>query len=252
MIELRPRRLAFAAGIYLLLACAPGTPGAATDGPTPAQTPDDPWAQARARMVDSQLRARDIRDERVLRAMARVPRHLFVPEARRRAAYEDGALPIGLGQTISQPYIVAYMTEALRLRPTDRVLEIGTGSGYQAAVLAELVDEVFTMEIVEALAERARGTLESLGYRNVRVRCGNGYLGWPERAPFDKIIVTAAPEQVPPALIAQLAPGGILVAPVGAPTQVLTIVEKTPTGLTERRTLPVLFVPMTGKPGGRR
>jgi len=248
MTELRPRRPARPAGFVLLFSLASVASIVSGGGAQPAA---DTWARARARMVATQLQARDIRDAGVLTAMARVPRHLFVPETIRARAYDDGALPIGEGQTISQPYIVAYMTQASRLRPTDRVLEIGTGSGYQAAVLAELAGEVYTMEIVRVLADRARSTLDALGYGRVLVRCGNGYLGWPEAGPFDRIIVTAAPEEVPPPLVAQLAPGGILIAPVGAPTQVLTILERTPGGLTERRTLPVLFVPMTGKPGGR-
>jgi len=250
MVELRlPRLTALVAALLLATACAPDRLEPAAGAATQAPPATEVWRTRRAQMVAEQLRARDIRDERVLDAMAKVPRHLFVPEDRRASAYADHPLPIGYGQTISQPYIVAYMTEALALTPRDRVLEIGTGSGYQAAVLAELAGEVFSMEIVEPLADRARATLEELGYRNVQVRVGNGYLGWPERAPFDKIMVTAAPEDVPPALVAQLAEGGTLVVPVGALTQVLTIIRKTPSGLVERRTLPVLFVPMVGKPG---
>jgi len=196
-------------------------------------------------MVERQLRARGIGDERVLAALARVPRHLFMPEDVRAFAYDDRPLPIGLGQTISQPFIVAYMSEALALEPTHRVLEIGTGSGYQAAVLAELAAEVYSIEIVGALADRARAILLAQGYRNIEVRHGDGYAGWPERAPFDRIIVTAAPAAVPPALVEQLAVGGRLIAPVGVVDQVLTVVKKTAEGVTERRTLPVLFVPMT-------
>jgi protein-L-isoaspartate(D-aspartate) O-methyltransferase len=226
-------------GVLLLAACA-----AAPSGP---QTPDA-WAARRARMVERQIRARGISDARVLAAMLKVPRHLFVPEAVREQAYEDHPVPIGFGQTISQPFIVAYMTEQLHLAPTDKVLEIGTGSGYQAAILAELAREVYTIEIIPELAMRARATLEALGYRQVHVRHGNGYLGWPEAAPFDKIIVTAAPDEVPPALVEQLALGGILIAPVGVVEQTLTIVRKTPGGLVRRETIPVLFVPMVGKP----
>jgi protein-L-isoaspartate(D-aspartate) O-methyltransferase len=226
-------------GVLLLAACA-----AAPSGP---QTPDA-WAARRARMVERQIRARGISDARVLAAMLKVPRHLFVPEAVREQAYEDHPVPIGFGQTISQPFIVAYMTEQLHLAPTDKVLEIGTGSGYQAAILAELAREVYTIEIIPELAIRARATLEALGYRQVHVRHGNGYLGWPEAAPFDKIIVTAAPDEVPPALVEQLALGGILIAPVGVVEQTLTIVRKTPGGLVRRETIPVLFVPMVGKP----
>ena len=200
-------------------------------------------------MVDEQLRARGIRDARVLDAMARVPRHLFVPEPQRDEAYEDHPLPIGHGQTISQPYIVAFMSEALRLEPSDRVLEIGTGSGYQAAVLAELAGEVYTIEIIGNLATRAEATLREAGYRNVTVKTGNGYLGWPEHAPYDRIIVTAAPEQVPAALVAQLKAGGLMAIPVGeAGFQELRVLKRTDSGLETIATLPVRFVPMTGKP----
>lgn len=202
----------------------------------------------RARMVDEQLRARDIRSARVLDAMLVVPRHLFVPESVRADAYSDAPLPIGHDQTISQPYIVAFMTEALALEPDHSVLEIGTGSGYQAAVLSTLAGSVYTIEIVAPLAERARETLARLGYRNVHVRTGNGYLGWPEHAPYDRIMVTAAPEEVPPALVQQLKIGGLMAIPVG-PTEVqeLRILRRTATGTETIRTLPVLFVPMTGK-----
>lgn len=200
-------------------------------------------------MVDEQLRARGIRDPRVLDAMSRVPRHLFVPDESRAEAYGDHPLPIGHGQTISQPYIVAFMTEALRLEKSHRVLEIGTGSGYQAAVLAELAGEVFTIEIVEPLAASARRTLAETGYRNVTVRAGNGYLGWPEQAPFDRIMVTAAPDDVPPALVEQLKIDGLMAIPVGVGVQELRILRRTPGGVETLATLPVRFVPMTGKPG---
>ena len=199
-------------------------------------------------MVDEQLRARGIRDPRVLDAMARVPRHLFVPEGERDAAYGDHPLPIGHGQTISQPYIVAFMTEALRLEPTHRVLEIGTGSGYQAAVLGELAGQVFTIEIIDALAKSAQRALSSLGYSNVTVRSGNGYLGWPEHAPFDRIMVTAAPDDVPPALVEQLKIDGLMAIPVGTGLQELRVLRRTDKGLETLATLPVRFVPMTGKP----
>ena len=199
-------------------------------------------------MVDEQLAGRDIRDPRVLDAMRKVPRHEFVPEAMRPGAYDDTPLPIGYNQTISQPYIVAYMTEALDLQPTHTVLEIGTGSGYQAAVLGELAREVYTIEIVEPLAASARETLKRLGYTNVHVRAGNGYLGWPEQAPFDRVMVTAAPDQVPPALVEQLKVGGLMAIPVGVGDQELRILRRTETGLETLRTLPVRFVPMTGKP----
>jgi protein-L-isoaspartate(D-aspartate) O-methyltransferase len=208
----------------------------------------DKWAALRAQMVDTQMRARDIRSQRVLNAMARVPRHLFVPAALQRHAYEDRPLQIGRGQTISQPYIVAYMTDALDLQPAHKVLEIGTGSGYQAAVLAELATHVYSIEIVQELAERARTTLQHAGYRNVTVRTGNGYLGWPDLAPFDRIIVTAAPPEIPSALVEQLAVGGIMVVPVGTSYQEMVIITKTPSGVTEKRTIPVQFVPMVSKP----
>lgn len=206
------------------------------------------WAALRRQMVAEQLRARDIRDPRVLAAMERVPRHLLVPEDVRREAYEDHPLPIGHGQTISQPYIVAFMSEALDVQPDHRVLEIGTGSGYQAAVLAELARDVYTMEIVEPLAESARKALETLKYANVHVQAGNGYLGWPEHAPYDRIMVTAAPEEVPPALVEQLRVGGIMAIPVGpGMMQELRILRRTPAGMETLKTLPVRFVPMTGK-----
>jgi protein-L-isoaspartate(D-aspartate) O-methyltransferase len=173
-----------------------------------------------------------------------VPRHLFVPPDIRHLAYDDTPLAIGLGQTISQPFIVAYMTDVLQVSKEHEVLEIGTGSGYQAAVLAELVRQVYTIELLPELAQRARETLAATGYRNVEIRTGNGYLGWPEHAPFSRIIVTAAPETVPQTLIDQLAVGGIMVVPVGAVSQAMTIVTKTAAGVTEQRTLPVRFVPM--------
>ena len=206
------------------------------------------WAVLRAQMVDTQMRARDISSERVLSAMLRVPRHLFVPANLQRHAYEDRPLTIGRGQTISQPYIVAYMTEALELQPAHTVLEIGTGSGYQAAVLAELAKHVYSIEIVPELADRARVALQRTGYRNVTVRTGNGYLGWPELAPFDRIIVTAAPPEIPQALVDQLAVGGIMVVPVGTNYQEMVIIAKTSSGVTQKRTIPVQFVPMVAKP----
>jgi protein-L-isoaspartate(D-aspartate) O-methyltransferase len=209
---------------------------------TCAQTDD--FDALRRRMVDEQIRARDVRNAAVLQAMARVPRHLFVPNFVRAYAYEDRPLPIGNGQTISQPYIVAYMTEALRLEPQHTVLEIGTGSGYQAAVLATLAKQVYSIEIVPALAESARRVLASTGFRNVEVRTGNGYSGWPEHAPFDRIIVTAAPPEMPKALVDQLAVGGIMVVPVGTSHQEIIIVNKSAGGVTETRAIPVRFVPM--------
>jgi protein-L-isoaspartate(D-aspartate) O-methyltransferase len=196
-------------------------------------------------MVTEQLQQRGISDARVLEVMRTVPRHMFVPESVRPFAYADRPLSIGHGQTISQPFIVAYMTDALGVARTHRVLEIGTGSGYQAAVLAHLAREVYTVEIVPELARRASELLESLGYSNVYIREGDGYAGWPEHAPFDRIIVTAAPEQVPQALIEQLANGGRLVIPVGTSEQWLTLIEKTRNGVTQQRTIPVRFVPLT-------
>jgi len=212
------------------------------------QTNDERWSAERQRMVDQQLRARDISDSRVLDAMRRVPRHLFVPEDDRASAYSDSPLSIGYGQTISQPYIVAFMSQALQLQKEHRVLEIGTGSGYQAAVLAELAGDVFSIEIVPQLADRAKETLRQLGYKNVQVRAGNGYAGWPEHAPFDRIIVTAAPDEVPPALVEQLKIDGLMAIPVGVGEQVLQVMRRTPAGMTILDTLPVRFVPMTGKP----
>ena len=202
----------------------------------------------RLRMINQQLKGRDIRDPRVLDAMLKVPRHLFVPESLRPRAYTDSPVPIGYDQTISQPYIVAFMTEALDVQSNHRVLEIGTGSGYQAAVLGLLANRVYTIEIIAPLAERARGTLADLGFRNIEVRTGNGYLGWPEHAPYDRIMVTAAPEEVPPALVQQLKVGGLMAIPVGTVTQQLRILRRTTTAMETLRTLPVRFVPMTQKP----
>jgi protein-L-isoaspartate(D-aspartate) O-methyltransferase len=204
-------------------------------------------AAARAHMVDTQLRNRDITNPEVLDAMRRVPRHEFVPEHLRHRAYEDNPLPIGADQTISQPYIVAYMTQAIEPAKSDRVLEIGTGSGYQAAVLAELVSEVFTIEIVPTLAATSSAVLKRLGYTNVRTREGNGYAGWPDAAPFDKIVVTAAPESIPQALVDQLKIGGVMVVPVGRGFQMMTIVRKSASGTVTQATMEVLFVPMIKK-----
>ena len=196
-------------------------------------------------MVERQLKARDIKDERVLAAMGKVPREVFVPPQSRAASYEDGPLPIGYDQTISQPYIVAFMTEQLRLKPRDRVLEIGTGSGYQAAILAELVSEIYSVEIVEPLAKNAEATLQRLGYKNVHVKIGDGYKGWPEAAPFDAIIVTCAPDKVPQPLTDQLKDGGRMVIPVGERfAQQLYLLEKKNGQLRESVILPVRFVPM--------
>lgn len=198
-------------------------------------------------MVRTQLERRDIRDPAVLAAMRRVPRHLFVPVAERHAAYTDWPLSIGHGQTISQPYIVGLMTQLAAPRRGERVLEIGTGSGYQAAVLAELGAEVYTIEIVRPLGERARALLTELGYENIHARIGDGYRGWPERAPFDAILLTAAPPRIPQPLLDQLAVGGRLVAPVGRGVQDLVVVTRDENGYRRRTITPVLFVPMTGR-----
>lgn len=206
----------------------------------------------RQRMVEEQLQARDITDPEVLEAMATVPRHEFMPESQRPLAYTDQPLPIGHGQTISQPYIVALMTQSLDLRPGEKVLEIGTGSGYQAAVLAEITDRVYTIEILEPLARQARQTLGDLGYENVEVKTGDGYRGWPEHAPFDAIIVTAAPDHIPPPLKEQLAIGGRMVIPVGSYYQELMLLRKGEDGnLTREGVIPVRFVPMTGEAEGK-
>jgi protein-L-isoaspartate(D-aspartate) O-methyltransferase len=219
---------------------------AAGCGQTAAPASD--FAAERQRMVQQQLMPRGINDGRVLAAMAKVPREEFVPVESRAASYEDGPLPIGYGQTISQPYIVAFMTEELRPKPSDRVLEIGTGSGYQAAILAELVKEVYTVEIVEPLAKNAEATLQRLGYKNVHVKVGDGYRGWPEYAPFDAITVTCAPEHVPQQLTDQLKDGGRMIIPVGGRfAQELYLLEKRNGQLKESAVLPVRFVPMVGE-----
>ncbi len=206
------------------------------------------YQRARQQMVDEQIAARGVEDPRVIAAMRAVPRHAFVPPRWRSLAYADRALPIDEKQTISQPYVVAVMTELARLVPDSRVLEVGSGSGYQAAVLAELSGEVYSIEIVEALAHAAARTLAGLGYGSVRVRHGDGYRGWPAVAPFDAILVTAAAPRVPPALLEQLAPGGRLVIPVGeGQRQYLEVHERRPGGIAVKRHFPVLFVPMTGE-----
>jgi protein-L-isoaspartate(D-aspartate) O-methyltransferase len=216
----------------------------------PAQQTGPEQERRRQDMVSNQIAARGLSDARMLNAMRKVPRERFVPAHLALRAYDDSPLPIGDGQTISQPYIVAYMTEVLRVAPGHRVLEIGTGSGYQAAILAELAREVYTIEIVPALARRAREVLQSLGYSQVQVREGDGYAGWPAQAPFDRIMVTAAVEQIPQPLLDQLGSNGVLVAPVGPQqaVQEITIVEKTVRGTIERRTIPVRFVPFTRSP----
>lgn len=212
-----------------------------------ANAEDDSFRLTRKRMVEDQIVARGVSDATVIRAMKKVPRHEFVPENFQNQAYRDHPLPIGHEQTISQPYIVAFMTEKLNLKGGEKVLEIGTGSGYQAAVLAEIAKEVYTIEIVEALANRAARTLKEQGYDNVHVRAGDGYQGWPEHAPFDAIMVTAAPDHVPQPLIEQLKKGGRMIIPVGSMFQELRLIEKTEEGVIERDILPVRFVPMTGE-----
>jgi len=197
-------------------------------------------------MVDEQIARRGIRDQRVLAAMRKIERHRFVSEAQRSGAYEDHPLPVGEGQTISQPYIVALMTEALALQGDERVLEVGTGSGYQTAILAELAAEVYSVEILPRLAEQARATLEDLGYRNVHIRLGDGSEGWAEHAPYQGILVTAAPPQVPPALLEQLAEGGRLVIPVGVQSQELELHTRRPEGFRVERLAAVRFVPLVG------
>jgi protein-L-isoaspartate(D-aspartate) O-methyltransferase len=213
----------------------------------PSARAQDPLAAERAQMVKQQIEQRGVRNPDVLRAMRAVPRHLFIPESQRAWAYEDHPVPIGQGQTISQPYIVALMTELLEPAKDHKVLEIGTGSGYQAAVLSGLVKQVLSIEIVPELARSASALLAKLSYGNVKVRLGDGYRGWPEEAPFDRIIITAAPPEIPQTLIDQLAPGGKLVAPVGSTVwgQDLVVVDKRPDGKTRRRSvIPVMFVPM--------
>ncbi|MFC1694415.1 protein-L-isoaspartate(D-aspartate) O-methyltransferase [Candidatus Latescibacterota bacterium] len=204
------------------------------------------YARDRLQMVDQQIVARGIKDTSVIEAMKKVPRHYFVPEGRRHLSYVDSPLPIGERQTISQPYIVAFMTEVLKLNPEDRILEIGTGSGYQAAILAELVKEVYTIEIIPSLGKKARKLLENMGYRNIFVKIGDGYKGWPGKAPFDAVIVTCAPENIPRALIEQLEDGGRLIIPVGpaGTVQELIMGVKIKDQLKTESILPVIFVPM--------
>ncbi len=219
---------------------------------SPASSAEQKLLSFREQMVREQLEGRDIKDLRVLEAMRRVPRHRFVPEQLVESAYEDNPLPLILGQTISQPYIVAYMTQVLAMRGGERVLEIGTGSGYQAAILAEIASEVYTIEILPELALQAQSLLDSLGYTNIHVRTGDGYMGWPEAAPFDRVIVTAAPDHIPQPLIDQLAPGGKMVIPVGRLDQDLILLEKNEKGVSRKSMIPVRFVPMTGKAQGVR
>ena len=244
---MRCRRFWIAAvlGAQLL---APGC-GDGFDGSDAGAPSSDPTRQAeRERMVERQIEARGVKDTAVLRAMRQVPRHLFVPVSYAPQAYWDGPLAIGHGQMISQPYIVAFMAEALRLRGDDRVLEIGTGSGYQTAVLAQLARDVFSIEIVKPLAEQAAAKLKELGYANVQVRAGDGYQGWPEHAPYDAILVSAAPDHIPQPLLDQLAVGGRMILPLGKKfSQDLMLIRRTHSGYERTPLLPVAFVPMTGE-----
>ena len=237
----------------LLLALAACQPPQPQQDSMPARSDaPDRFASERMRMVEEQIRARGIRDSAVLAALARVPRHEFVPSEMQPMAYADTPLPIGLEQTISQPYIVAYMTEAAEIAPTDKVLEIGTGSGYQAAILAEVAREVYTIELLPELASRAQAVLRKLGYTNVRARTGDGYVGWKEHAPFDAILVTAAPDHVPPALVEQLAVNGRMIIPVGRGEQEMRVITRTAAGVTEQSTLLVRFVPLVRPDTPRR
>jgi protein-L-isoaspartate(D-aspartate) O-methyltransferase len=210
-------------------------------------SPSEDFKAMREKMVETQIKGRGVKDPRVLSVMLKVKRHLFVPKELQPSAYADQPLPIGEGQTISQPYIVALMTELLELKGEEKVLEIGTGSGYQAAILAELVKEVYTIEIIETLATSARKLLLQMGYQNIHVRAGDGYAGWPEVAPFDAIIITAAPDHFPGPLLEQLKEGGRMVVPVGTYNQVLKKVVKRSGKIETSDIVPVAFVPMTGE-----
>ena len=214
------------------------------------QRPADPMQKRRNDMVERQIEARGIRDPRVLAAMRAVPRHLFVSPAEEASAYDDRPLPIGSGQTISQPYVVAFMAEQLRLSGTEKVLEIGTGSGYSTAILASLAARVYSIEIRPELAQQAKERLARLGVKNVELRAADGYRGWPEQAPFDAILVTAAPEKVPPPLLEQLSASGRMVIPVGAFYQELKVIERQGGGYAEKSVLPVRFVPFVGEAEG--
>ncbi len=241
---MRPGAALFFLVSLLSLSC--NGPGASASKVRPTAVDSD--TERRARMVETQIVARGVRDPRVLAAMREVPRHLFVDPSQREQAYEDHPLPIAGNQTISQPYIVALMTELVELKPNEKVLEIGTGSGYQSAVLARLTKEVYSIEILPELAHAAAERLKKLGYNSVTVKEGDGYRGWSEHAPFDAIIVTAAPERIPQPLLDQLAPGGRMVIPVGGFFQVLNLFTKDQNGkITERDIIPVRFVPMTGE-----
>ena len=244
----RPAAAGMAVSLLSLALVAAAGCGSRRENKAVQSTQNDADARRRTTMVETQIAARGVRDPRVLAAMRKVPRHLFVEPAERARAYEDHPLPIAGSQTISQPYIVALMTELLGLPEHARVLEIGTGSGYQSAVLGEIADEVYSIEILPELALASARKLTELGYKNVTVREGDGYRGWPEHAPFDGIIVTAAPESVPQPLIEQLAPGGRMVIPVGTFFQELKVFTRGADGrITEQSIIPVRFVPMTGE-----
>ncbi|MGO9089199.1 MAG: protein-L-isoaspartate(D-aspartate) O-methyltransferase [bacterium] len=239
------RRMIFVTLAFLILpmALTQCTNGTGVSEPDP----EGDFKAMRDKMVETQIKARGVKDPRVLSALRKVERHRFVPEEYLNSAYSDQPLPIGEGQTISQPYIVALMTELLELKGDEKVLEIGTGSGYQAAILAELAKEVYTIEIIESLASRANNRLLELGYRNVKVKSGDGYLGWPEAAPFDAVIVTAAPDHIPQPLMNQLKEGGRMVVPVGTYAQELKKIVKRSGKVETIDVVPVIFVPMTGE-----
>ena len=231
---------------FILSACRPAEDAATLR--QNEQSAQDPYAAKRYQMVKKQIRWRGVDDKLVLEAMKRVPRHEFVPKYLKDQAYVDSPLPIGQGQTISQPYIVAFMTEALQLKGGEKVLEIGTGSGYQAAVLAEIVKEVYTIEIVPELGRQAEKLLKKLGYSNIHVKIGDGYRGWQEHAPYDAVIVTAAPGHIPQPLVDQLKKGGRMIIPVGEFYQELILITKQADGTIKKKSiLPVRFVPMTGE-----
>jgi protein-L-isoaspartate(D-aspartate) O-methyltransferase len=238
------RKIGFAvlASFILFMGCTQCTNGERTS----ESSPRGDFKAMREKMVETQIKARGVKNPRVLSALRKVERHRFVPEEYLNSAYSDQPLPIGEGQTISQPYIVALMTELLELKMDEKVLEIGTGSGYQAAILGELAKEVYTIEIVESLASMAKTRLLELGYQNIKVKAGDGYLGWPEAAPFDAIIVTAAPDHIPKPLIEQLKEGGRMVVPVGTYAQELKKIVKRSGKIETTDVIPVVFVPMTG------